>query len=81
MTSKVFRKLGNWSFSIYLFHWVVYAKMAGLFLNNYYAMFFSFFCAIIIGAIFHALIEVNIEKFRHKLMDAISTKKRLATLE
>jgi peptidoglycan/LPS O-acetylase OafA/YrhL len=71
MTSKVFRKLGNWSFSIYLFHWVVYAKMAGLFLNNYYAMFFSFFCAIIIGAIFHALIEVNIEKSRHKLMDAI----------
>jgi peptidoglycan/LPS O-acetylase OafA/YrhL len=74
MASTIFKKLGHWSFSIYLFHWVIYLKMAEAFLNNYYAMFASFFAAIIVGAIIYNLAEVNIEKFRHKLMTSINNK-------
>ncbi|ELW7387197.1 acyltransferase [Yersinia enterocolitica] len=74
MASTVFKKLGHWSFSIYLFHWVIYLKMADAFLNNYYAMFASFFAAIIVGATFYNLVEVNIERFRHELMSNINRK-------
>ena len=71
MASTAFKKLGHWSFSIYLFHWVIYLKMADAFLNNYYAMIASFFAAIIVGALFYTAIEMNIEKFRHKIMSNI----------
>ncbi|MGT3214978.1 acyltransferase family protein [Yersinia enterocolitica] len=74
ISSPALRKLGHWSFSIYLFHWLIYLKMADVFLNNYYAMIVSFFASIVVGAAFYSIFEVNIEKLRHRVMSTLTIK-------
>ncbi len=75
ISSPALIKLGHWSFSIYLFHWLIYLKMADVFLNNYYAMIVSFFASIVVGAAFYSIFEVNIEKLRHRVMSNLANKK------
>lgn len=68
LTIKPLTYLGRWSFSIYLFHWLVYTQ---LLINHKESLAYSImapFLAILLGWIVYSLIEKPIEKSRHKLM-------------
>jgi peptidoglycan/LPS O-acetylase OafA/YrhL len=64
----VMRKIGLWSFSIYLFHWVVYAHMLPYCAESKLGMIASIIAAIAGGAASYYLIEKHIEWFRHYLL-------------
>lgn len=67
----VFRLLGKWSFSIYLFHWLVYTQLTNHFAGSYLWATLSIFIAIATGAVIYFLIEKPIEKSRHIIMRMI----------
>ncbi|WLH34084.1 acyltransferase [Pseudomonas sp. FP2196] len=66
MQSFALRKLGAWSYSIYLIHWIFYQKLSLLHKGGLYAML-AFVGAIMAGAAMYVFIESPIERFRHSL--------------
>lgn len=70
MQSVVLRKLGAWSYSIYLIHWIFYQKLSLLQKGGFYALL-AFFGAIAAGAALYVFIESPIERFRHSLQEKI----------
>lgn len=71
---KVFVKLGAWSYSIYLIHWMVYSKLSAGHQNSLLWSIFSLFVAVLLGAVIYYLIESPIERFRHSLQSKIQIK-------
>lgn len=67
LTSAVMRKIGNFSFSIYLFHWFVLTELSSRFSGDIPFMLLSILISLAFGAIVFILIERNIENLRHKI--------------
>ncbi|QRK82844.1 acyltransferase [Pseudomonas granadensis] len=66
MQSILLKKLGAWSYSIYLIHWIFYQKLSLLHKGGLYALL-AFFGAIAAGAAMYFFVESPIERFRHSL--------------
>lgn len=70
-SSKALRQIGKWSFSIYLFHWLIYTQLTNHFAGSYLWATLAIFIAIATGAAIYFLIEKPIERFRHTIMRII----------
>lgn len=79
LKSTIMRKLGEWSFSIYLVHWYFYATFSIAHPNSILWMLFGIACAVTFGAILHYVVEAPIEKFRHSIQSRIRSKKVFAS--
>lgn len=69
--SSLMRKIGAWSYPIYLFHWLVFMKLIDSYPGNFYVMFLSVGVAICVGALVHYSLEGPIESFRKKVQRKI----------
>lgn len=69
--SSLMRKVGAWSYPIYLFHWLVFMKLIDSYPENFYVMFLSVGVAICVGALVHYSLEGPIESFRKKVQGRI----------
>jgi peptidoglycan/LPS O-acetylase OafA/YrhL len=67
-------KLGAWSYSIYLIHWLIYVKCSQGHQNEVSWAIAAFAGAVASGAILNYLIEAPIERFRHSLQFRIRVK-------
>lgn len=67
VTTSTMNFLGRWSFSIYLFHYGIYLKVAEYYPQNYIALSLSFIASIIVGGASYNIIERNIDTIRHSL--------------
>lgn len=72
LKSKFMRKMGAWSFSMYLAHWYFYASLANMYPNSLAWMFFAMLCAVLFGAVLHVMVEAPIERGRHALQDHLT---------
>ncbi|MGC0835153.1 acyltransferase family protein [Pantoea agglomerans] len=70
-SSKALRQLGKWSFSIYLFHWIIYTQITNHFAGSVMWATLSLFIAITTGAAVYFIIEKPIERFRHLIMKRV----------
>lgn len=70
-SSRGLRLLGKWSFSIYLFHWLIYTQFTKFHTGSYVYSCIALLSAILVGSIVHAVIEHPLERFRHTLMKKI----------
>ncbi|WP_191968214.1 acyltransferase family protein [Legionella longbeachae] len=59
-----FQIIGKWSYSIYLFHWLVYMKYIQLWPNQIWAMVFAFISAILVGGLVYYFVEKPLEYLR-----------------
>ena len=73
MKNVVLRRLGAWSYSIYLIHWFFYQGLASVQLGGLFAIG-AFVGAIVAGAALFTFIESPIERFRHSLQLKLSPK-------
>lgn len=80
VTTKIMKTLGKWSFSIYLLHWLVYTELSRIYPENIISMLGAFIAAIAVGGVFYWLIEMNMEKLRHKIMREIKKDMRTQPL-
>ncbi|WP_282410313.1 acyltransferase [Pseudomonas sp. PS02303] len=76
--TTVMKKLGAWSFSIYLAHWQFYVVLGAAHTNSYLWMTIGMACSIGFGAILHYSIEAPIEKFRHSIQKRFRPKALVA---
>ncbi|WP_313064768.1 acyltransferase family protein [Achromobacter animicus] len=67
VNSKVMQKLGTWSYSIYLFHWLVFMHLQTRFQNSIVAMLAAIGISILVGAAIYHLLELPLERIRHRL--------------
>lgn len=75
MQTKFLKTLGNSSYSIYLFHWLIYIRLAKLYPNNGFVMFIAFLAAIFVGIVIYRFCERPMEKLRHDIMNYLPTTK------
>lgn len=68
LSSRALRAIGKWSFSIYLFHWLVYTQISPSHQHSIIASFSSLILSIIVGALVFYFFERPIEKLRHQIM-------------
>lgn len=73
-TRPYMRKMGAWSYSIYLFHGLVLVEIADRFPNNALAMLIGIVAAVAVGAASFYAIEQPIERYRQKVQRTISTR-------
>lgn len=67
MQSIVLKRLGTWSYSIYLIHWLIYAKLSSIYPNSFVWAIIALLGAVASGAILYYVIEAPIEKFRRSI--------------
>lgn len=77
LKTTAMRKLGQWSYSIYLVHWVFIEKLFPKYPNSLLMMLVCLALSIATGAVLYYLIESPIERFRHKIN--LGRKSRIAT--
>lgn len=65
--SPVFKKAGEWSFSIYLIHWLIVVKLSDLYPGSLLWMLVAIVASIFAGAALYMLVEKPIERFRHSI--------------
>lgn len=70
MRMTFFRRLGAWSYSIYLIHWLFYQKLSLIQQGGLYAVG-AVLGSVAAGASLYILIESPIERFRHSLQKRI----------
>lgn len=72
LSSSLMRKIGNHSFSTYLFHWFVLTQLAKKFTDNIPVMLLSIVASLLLGAIIYFVFERNIENFRHRVQKVMT---------
>ncbi|HBV2907674.1 TPA: acyltransferase [Citrobacter freundii] len=75
LSSPVLSYIGKWSFSIYLWHFLILAMGVWFVGMNFYMYIFTMIASIFVGAISFYLIENPMEKLRHKIMSMITSKR------
>lgn len=70
LSSLPMQKLGQWSYSLYLIHWLVLAKLGAQHPNSWGWMLGATVLAVVAGAALHYVIEAPIEKMRHAFVKA-----------
>ena len=65
--SKYMRKMGAWSYSVYLFHWLVFMHLQTRFQNGALAMLAAIVISSLIGAAAYRYLEMPLERMRHRL--------------
>lgn len=68
LQTKVMRKLGAWSFSIYLVHWYFYVSFGMAHPNSFLWLVAGVICAVLFGALLFYAVEAPIERFRHSVL-------------
>jgi len=71
LKSTPLKLLGKWSFSIYLFHWMVIWQISPHRPNHFYAMLLCIIESIAVGAFIYHAVESPIERARHFLMSLL----------
>ena len=74
LQSKIMKKLGAWSFSIYLVHWYFYVTFGSANPNSFLWMLIGIACAVAFGAVLHYVVEAPIERVRHSLQKRLRPK-------
>lgn len=64
LCTSFFRIIGKWSYSIYLFHWLVYMKYIQYWPNSILAMCIGLISAILAGGVVFYLVERPLESLR-----------------
>lgn len=64
VTRASMRRIGAWSYSIYLFHFMIFVALSSRYPDSVYAMLAAIAASIVIGAASFNVIERNIEKIR-----------------
>lgn len=72
MKTNAMQLLGKWSYSIYLFHWLILIKLCVPFKNDLPMMLLALAASICIGAAIYYIIESPIERARHAIMTKIT---------
>ncbi|MEH3240316.1 acyltransferase [Enterobacter roggenkampii] len=67
LQNVIIRKVGEWSFSIYLFHFIALSTLSQFEFGKPVSVFITILASILIGAIAFYLIESRIEKVRAKI--------------
>ncbi|MDM3222498.1 acyltransferase [Citrobacter sp. Cf088] len=75
LSSPVLSYIGKWSFSIYLWHFLILAMGVWFVGMNFYMYIFTMIASVFVGAISFYLIENPMEKLRHKIMSMITSKR------
>lgn len=65
------RRIGAWSYPIYLFHWLIYVKLIASWPENFPVMLMGIIGTICTGAVVHYFVESPIESFRKKFQDRV----------
>lgn len=71
LSFNLLRVVGKWSFSIYLFHWLVYTQISPKHQHSLTASILAMLLSIVIGATIFYAFEKPMEKMRHLLMRKI----------
>ncbi|WP_233475002.1 acyltransferase family protein [Enterobacter asburiae] len=74
LSTPVMSYIGKWSFSIYLWHFLILAMGVWYVGISFYMYIASMVASILVGALSFYLIENPMEKLRHKIMSMISRK-------
>jgi peptidoglycan/LPS O-acetylase OafA/YrhL len=64
LCTSFFRMIGKWSYSIYLFHWLVYVKFIQHWPNSILVMSVALISAILVGGVVFYLVEKPLEGLR-----------------
>ncbi|KTD72240.1 acyltransferase family protein [Legionella tucsonensis] len=75
LSTYFFRMIGKWSYSIYLFHWLVLMKYIQIWPNQIFAMLAAFVSAIGVGGIVYYFVEQPIEYLRKAAKTNFNQKK------
>lgn len=75
LCSLPMKKLGEWSFSIYLIHWLVVIKFSSWHPESYPWLMLAVVASVMAGAVLYKLVERPIEKFRHAIELSILRRK------
>lgn len=67
VNSTFMRKMGAWSYSVYLFHWLVFMHLQTKFQGSALAMISAVVISILVGAAAYRYLEMPLERFRHRL--------------
>jgi peptidoglycan/LPS O-acetylase OafA/YrhL len=70
--TRFMRSIGAWSYSIYLFHWVVMVKFAQFYPNSIATVVTACVVSVVLGAIVYVMVEHPIETLRAKFRMAFS---------
>lgn len=74
LQSTVMKKLGAWSFSIYLVHWYFYVTFSSANPNSFLWLLMGIVCAVAFGAVLHYAVEAPIERVRHSFQKRLRPK-------
>lgn len=72
LKNKVLVRIGKQSYSIYLFHWIVFEKVFSNYSGNLVATIIAILLALAAGAVSYRLVEVPIETIRRKIENRIN---------
>ncbi len=67
LNSGFMKRMGAWSYSIYLFHWLVFMHLQTRFQNSVLAMLAAIGISILVGAAAYRYLEMPLERMRHRL--------------
>lgn len=70
------RRMGAWSYSIYLIHWFFYQWLSSISHGVFFAAA-ALLCTVATGAIMFRFIESPIERFRHQLQSRITSRNQV----
>lgn len=69
MRSKTLSFLGKWSYSIYLFHFMIFIKISNDHPGSFLFSGLAFLLSILVGALAYNLFELPLDLFRHKFIN------------